>query len=50
MKLREDANIKAAFGAKCALVELPIAAEALASSQASLAASLGATVDFVGGF
>ena len=50
MQLRGDANIKAAFGAKCALVELPIAAEALGSSQASLAASLGATVDFVGAF
>jgi len=48
--LSADANISAAFGARCALIELPIAAEAMASSQGDLTANLSAAVEVVGVF
>lgn len=48
--LTSDVNLEAAFGARCALAELPIAAAALGSSQASLQASASATADLLGAF
>ena len=49
-ELSGDANIKAAFGAKCALGELTVAADALAASQASLAGNVEASVSVIGAF
>lgn len=49
-ELTGDANIKAAFGAKCALAELEVAADALAASQASLAGNVSASVEVITAF
>ena len=49
-ELTGDANIKAAFGARCALGELTVAADALAASQASLAGNVEASVSVIGAF
>lgn len=49
-ELTGDANLKAAFGAKCALEEVPVAFTALSSSSAELGANLEAAVEIVGAF
>jgi hypothetical protein len=48
--LEASGNLKAAIGARCALIELPIAAGALQSSQAELTANASAAVEVVGAF
>lgn len=45
-----DPNVKASFGARCAILELPVAAAALQSSQGELTASASAAVEVVSAF
>lgn len=48
--LSAEGSLKAAFGAKCALEEAPVARDALAASSGSLSANASAAVELIGAF
>lgn len=50
MDLSTSGNLKAKFGARCALLELPIAASALADSGGDLKVNVDASIEVIGAF